>query len=151
MVWHHERSTSVVQRQASATAAAGLLAPAVISPTRAPASRAAIIASIVARLAPSWLIPITAPGQGSSAASSACRAAGPMPGRPAGLHASRQMAAAAIAACSDVPHPTTAGGQPDAAPARSSDAITAAASATAGCVARRPARSGSRTMASHIR
>ena len=97
----------------SASFASGLLAPAVISATLAPASRAARIASPVAQVPPSCETPMTTPpGQGSSAASKAWRGIGPTPGRPARRHASPRIAAAAIAPCSLVPQPVMATGVP---------------------------------------
>ncbi len=99
-MWHHERSTIGVTIAASAWCMPSLSATAVIRPTAAPAARAARIASIVARVPPSWLTPITPAGSpGSSRASNAWRAV-------AGLPASLRISATPSAACSLVPQPT---------------------------------------------
>ena len=84
-----------------------------ISPVVAPLSRAALSASPVALVPPSWEIAMqTPPGRGSRAASRAWRASARAEARPARRNASVSSSATTMAACSEVPQPVTTTGSP---------------------------------------
>ncbi len=122
-MWHHETSCTGVTYTSSAAAAVSEAAWEVMTATVAPLARAASMASRVALVPPSWETPMqTPPARGWTAASSAWRDSTRAVG-----WASASRAATAIAACSDVPQPTTTIGSPrTAAPATSSPIAVAA-------------------------
>ena len=111
-MWHQLWSSSPVSTTMSASSAPGDRSDTVMMAIFAPAARAASSAVFVAAVPPSCEIPMTRPSAGGSSPSSNAwvaygsnRAECPGGRMPAVRTASRRIAAAPYAACSEVPQP----------------------------------------------